>query len=239
LGKFDFEEDPFLWKTRLRNRSARGAASMNARRTIAACILAVISVVLPVRLSAVSIPSSVLQSLGERIDHTFVRVDDVRLLPVGADRVDVVVIGQERLRHQSWRAQIFVVKNGHLSLKWDSITTLRSIEFEGSGPHTIRLEVLDHDYRLTIEGCAQHACYDGILGFLVYSGSARRAWTAKLTTIDGDNGETLRYDVQWSPSNDSTEAGLDAKRVLEQKMCQSTGLSDHGKLPFHWDSGNR
>jgi len=207
-------------------------------RLIATCFLVVASAVSPARLLGISVPSSVLMNLGERLNRTFVRVDDVRLLPVGADGVDVVVIGQERLRHQSWRTQIFVVKKGHLSLKWDS-ATLRSIEFEGSGPHTMRLEVLKDDYRLTIEGCAPHDCSDGILGFLVYSGSAGKAWAAKLTTIEGDDGETLKYDVQWSPRNDSTVEGLDAKRVLERKMCQSTGLSDPGKLPFQCSSDNR
>jgi hypothetical protein len=199
-------------------------------------MLAFIAAISAVNLCGESIPSSTLKTLGERIEQTFISVDNVRFLPVGLDRIDVIVIGQQRLMHQSQRVQIFTVVGDHLLLKWDSIT-LKSLEFT-MGPGEIRIEAVNNDYRLSLAGCAQHACYDGILGFLVYSGSAGKAWAAKLKTIDDERGKTLRYDVSWSPNNDTSVKGVDARQALEHNMCHSTGLSDPSKLPFHCSSDN-
>jgi hypothetical protein len=211
---------------------------MKAIMKLTATSIAVLfTVVLPIRLLATSIPSELIKSLGERINQTFVRVDDIRLLPVGSDKMDAIVIGQQRLMHESWRVQVFEVKDGHLSLKWDS-NALKSIEFDETGPKAIQVVVLDGDYRLSIEGCAPHACFDGIFGFLVYSGSSGRPWTAKLTTVEGEHGTTAKYDVQWLPSNDRSAEGRDARQALERAMCQSTGLSDPAKLPFRCSADN-
>jgi len=207
-----------------------GVPMITLSRVLAIYIFLLISVGSPVVAFGMSVPSATLKSLGDRIDETFIRVSDIRLLSVGSERVDIVVIGQQRLMHQSWRVQIFTVQDTHLSLKWDSLS-LRETEFT-MGPGKIGIQVLDDDYRLSLEGCAQHACYDGILGFLVYLGSASKPWMAKLTTVDDKDGRTLSYDVSWFPTDYTTVQEVSAKQALEAAMCRSTGISDPTKLPF-------
>ena len=142
-----------------------------------------------------------------------------------------MVIGQQKLMHQSWRIQVFQVEKDRIALRWDS-NSLHTIEFDETGPNAIKIAMQNDDYRLSIEGCAPHACSDGVSGFLVYFGSAGRAWAAKLTTAEDEHGDITRYNVVWTPDHDVTEQGKIARQLLESEMCRSTAISDPARLPF-------
>jgi hypothetical protein len=194
--------------------------------------------IVPNSMSASGLPTQLFTELSERIQATFFEINEVRILPDGGNRVEILVIGSARVANHGWIVQIFSPRENHLIVKWDSKVLRNRLEFEMSGPAAMSVNVVDGHYYFTLSACAQHACYDGVLGYLMYDGMTGKMWTAKLTTIDDDaHGGTLRYDVSWLPDNDTSVEGLDARQVLEHNICQSTRLSDPSKLPFHCSSG--
>jgi hypothetical protein len=195
----------------------------------------------PGQVPANSVPSTLIKELGEKIERTFVRVDSIQFLPDGTEEEDILIQGQQRLFHQSWRAQVYKVTEKGVELKWDSnrLITCNNIEFCETGPNMAKIDLKDDSYWLYLESCAPHACYDGILGFFVFSGASSKSWTAKVTAVDGAHGGTAKYDVLWKPEKDVKAEGAIAREILERTICDSTAISDPQKLPFTCSAPNK
>jgi hypothetical protein len=218
---------------RMRGRMKRAAVAMSALFSVF-CPISLLGVVLPS--SSVSLPPKVIDELATPVHRTFLFVSDIRLLSVGKDRTDIVVMGQKKDRN--WTTQVFTVKKDHLVLKWDRMR-LAGTEFEGTGSHTMQLTVLNDDFRLqngdywlTVQSCAPHECGEGVGGFAVYLGSSGKIWKAKVDETFEKTSNHRRYDVQWSPDNDTSEEGKAMRQVLETTICQDALFIERDNLPF-------
>jgi len=167
-------------------------------------------------------------NIGER---DFGSVDNIRTIgmtdvPLG--RFDVVMVGSKP-RNGGWRVEVISISNHKATTMWDSTVTADGPEFSNSGPKSVVINVKDYDYDLMIEGCAPHLCYDGVSGFLIFSGKEGKTVKAKVVTegLDQAFSRTPKYDVTFSPDIDNV-----SKAALERLICHSRTLSNKPGLPF-------
>jgi hypothetical protein len=165
------------------------------------------------------------------IERDFGSIDSIRTIGMTDDplgRFDLVVVGSKP-RNAGWRVEVISISNHKATTTWDSTVTADGPEFSNSGPKSVVLRVKEYDYDLTIEGCAPHLCYDGVSGFLIFSGKAEKTVKAKLLTegLDKALSRAPKYDVTFSPGIDSA-----SRMALENLMCHSRTLSNKSGLPF-------
>jgi hypothetical protein len=146
--------------------------------------------------------------------------------PLG--RFDVVVVGSKP-RDAGWRVEVISISNHKATMTWDSTVTADGPEFSNSGPKSVIINVKEYDYDLMIEGCAPHLCYDGVSGFLIFSGKAKRTVKARVVTegLDQAFSRTPKYDVTFSPNIDN-----DSRLALENLICHARTLGNKSGLPF-------
>jgi hypothetical protein len=177
------------------------------------------------------LPASDMRSVTNIIGRDFGSVDRIQTIGMTEDRFgrfDVVVIGSKP-RNGGWRVEVISVSNHKATTIWDSTVTAHGPEFSNSGPKGVVINAEDYDYDLMIEGCAQHLCYDGVSGFLIFSGKARRTVKAEVITqgLDQAFTQTPKYDVKFSPNTDDV-----SKTALESFICHARSLGNKSGLPF-------
>jgi hypothetical protein len=177
------------------------------------------------------LPASDMRAVTNIVERDFGSVDNIRTIGMTDDplgRFDVVVIGS-RPRNDGWRVEVISISNHKATKTWDSTVSAHGLEFSGSGPKSVNINVKEYDYDLMIEGCAPHLCHDGVSGFLILSGKAGKTFKAKVVTqgLDQEFSRTPKYDVTFSPNVDSK-----AKTALESFICHSRTLGNKPGLPF-------
>jgi len=189
------------------------------------------AVCLPQAIGQAPLPASDMRSVTNIIEREFGSVDSVRTIgmtdvPLG--RFDIVVIGSKP-HNAGWRVEVISVSDHKATTTWDSAISADSLEFSNSGPKSVVINAKEYDYDLTIEGCAPHLCYDGVSGFLIFSGKAGKTVKAKVVTegLDQAFSQTPKYDVTFSPNIDN-----DSKVALESFVCQARTLGNKLGLPF-------
>jgi hypothetical protein len=179
-----------------------------------------------------SLPSSVLPAVTQAIQQDFTVIEKVETYSMSDDiagQFDIVVVGTGRARHEGWRVEVFSVHKHRLTKRWDSAVAARGAEFDVIGLGNIDMREKESDYDLLVDGCVPHMCHDGISGFLVFSGKTGRAYKAKLVTqgLDKDFTESPKYDVTFSEGISD-----DAKKVLQEAICNSYMIGNKQGLPF-------
>jgi hypothetical protein len=116
-----------------------------------------------------------------------------------------------------------------VTMIWDSHASAMELQYSNSGPKAVNVITRDYDYDLLIEGCAPHLCYDGVGGFLVFTGKSGATVKAKVVTQGLDKGyvEKPRYAVTFSTNADDS-----SKMKLERAICQSPAIGNKSGLPF-------
>jgi hypothetical protein len=177
------------------------------------------------------LPASDMRSVTNIIERDFGSVDSVRSIGMTDDplgRFDIVVIGSKP-HNAGWRVEVISVSGHKATTTWDSAASVDGLEFSNSGPKSVAINAKEYDYELTIEGCAPHLCYDGVSGFLIFSGKAGKTVKAKVVTegLDQAFSQTPKYDVTFSANADSN-----ARTALESLICHTRTLSNKSGLPF-------
>lgn len=188
------------------------------------------AVYLPRAIGQAPIPASDMRSVTNIIERDFGSIDWIRTIGMTDDplgRFDVVVVGNKR--NAGWRVEVISVSDHKATTAWDSAVSTDGLEFSNSGPKSIVINVKDYDYDLMIEGCAPHLCYDGVSGFLIFSGKTKKTVKAKVVTEDLDQAfsQTPKYDVTFSPNIDEL-----SKAALESLICHARTLGNKPGLPF-------
>lgn len=177
------------------------------------------------------LPATDMRLVANIVERDFGSVDNIRTIGMTDDplgRFDVVVIGSKP-RNAGWRVEVMSISNHKAAVRWDSAARVDGPEFSNSGPRSVVINTKDDDYELMLEACAQHLCYDGVSGFLIFSGKSGRSVKAKVVTegLDQTPSRTPKYDVTFSPDIDN-----DSKMALEKFICHSDTLSNKSGLPF-------
>jgi hypothetical protein len=143
-------------------------------------------------------------------------------------RFDVVIVGSKR-GNNGWRVEVLSSTNHRITTKWDSHILANETEFTQSGAKAITINIEDYNYDLLIEGCAPHLCSDGISGFLLFSGKSGETSKAKIVTQGMEKPFTKyqKYEVTFSKNIIDN-----ARKKLEQAICESTSISNKTGLPF-------
>ncbi|MBS1823506.1 MAG: hypothetical protein JST61_16295 [Acidobacteria bacterium] len=177
------------------------------------------------------LPATDMHLVANIVEKDFGSVDNIRTIgmtdnPLG--RFDLVVVGSKP-RNAGWRAEVISVSDHKATTTWDSAVSADSLEFSNSGPKSVVINVKDYDYDLMIEGCAPHLCYDGISGFLIFSGKSKKTVKAKVVTkgLDQTFSRNPKYDVTFSPNIDDI-----SRTALENAICHARTLSNKPGLPF-------
>jgi hypothetical protein len=178
------------------------------------------------------LPAADLRTIDAAIQQHFGWIDEIRTIGMTDDhngRFDVIVVGSSSRRDYGWRVEVFSVSHHKLTLKWDSEIMAREIEYEASGPKSVTIKIGEGDYDLLIEACAPHLCYDGISGFVLFSGKSIKTSKAKVVAqdLEGPFTPTPKYDVTFS-KNISTAS----RQVLEDAICNSRTIGNKAGLPF-------
>lgn len=196
-----------------------------------ALILILYVVCSPRAIGQAPLPASDMRSVASIIERNFGSVDTIRTIgmsdnPLG--RFDFVVVGSKP-RNAGWLVEAISVSDHKASIIWDSAVSAAGLEFSNSGPKSVVIHVKSYDYDVTIEGCAPHLCYDGVSGFLIFSGKTKKTVKAKVVTkgLDQAFSPTPRYDVTFSPNVDEV-----SKKALESLICHAHTLSNKPGLPF-------
>ena len=189
------------------------------------------AVCLPRAIGQAPLPASDLRSITNIIERDFSSIDNIRTIGVTDDplgRFDVIVVGSKS-RNAGWRVEVISISDHKATSTWDSTVNANGPEFSNSGPKSVVINVKDYDYDLTIEGCAPHLCYDGVSGFLIFSGKTGKTVKAKVVTegLDKAFSRTPKYDLTFSPNIDK-----DSKAALENLICHARTLSNKRGLPF-------
>jgi hypothetical protein len=182
-----------------------------------------------------TISSSALVLATEVIKRDFSLIGEIRTISMSEkpdDRFDIIVVGAKRGKDPEWagwRVEVFSVKHRRVLRTWDSEVSARGVEFEDSRVPDIDIRPEEHDYDLTIEGCAHHACGDGIDGFLFFSGKTGKTFKAKVVAREQDQRQSgsPKYDVTFSQGITD-----EAKKRLQTNICMSTSVSFKQGLPF-------
>jgi hypothetical protein len=185
---------------------------------------------------AASLPMTTLRPVTEALERDFTSIEEIRTMSMSDDyagRFDLVIVGTGRIPNGGWRVEVLSVDHHRLAKRWDSVVSAKEMEFDASGPQSIHVYPEDYDYNLVIEGCAQHACHDGISGFLVFSGKAGKTYKAKVVTqgLDRPPTDSPRYDVTFSK-----DISDDARKVLQDAICTSNAISSKQGLQFPCDN---
>lgn len=196
------------------------------------CVLFVLcAVCLPRAIGQTPLPASDMRLVANIIARDFASVDNIRTIgmtdnPLG--RFDVVAVGSKP-RNAGWRVEVISISNHRATITWDSTRHADGPEFSNSGPKSIAINARDYDYDLLIEGCAPHLCYDGVSGFLIFSGKAGKTVKAKVVAegLDQAFSRTPKYDVTFSPNIDNA-----SRLALERLVCHSPTLGNKSGLPF-------
>jgi len=177
------------------------------------------------------LPGTDMYLLSNIVEKNFGSVDSIRTIGMTDDplgRFDVVVIGSKP-RNTGWRVEVISISNHTATTTWDSTVNAEGPEFSNSGPKSVVINVKEYDYDLMIEGCAPHLCYDGVSGFLIFSGKAKKTVKAKVVTegLDRTFSQKPKYDVTFSSNVDDT-----SRAALESLICHARTLSNKLGLPF-------
>ena len=182
-------------------------------------------------LAQASLPATDLRAVTNVIERDFASVDRIHTVGMTDDpdgRFDVIVIGS-RPRYDGWRVEVLSVTHHKVETKWDSVVSAKGPQYSNSGSKSIAVRIRDYDYDLIIEACAQHLCYDGVSGFLLFSGKSERSVKAEVVTqglYKPLTGEP-KYDVTFSKNADD-----ESRKVLERAICESQSISNKSGLPF-------
>jgi len=150
-------------------------------------------------------------------------LDRTESLPSLDGRKDFVFVGHSRDRYGAWRV-IVVVGTAKPRVAWDSFS-LRDSYFYAMGSSSIDTESDGADgYTVTLRGCAPHQCYDGRIGFALYSSKNHRVYISHVTTRDDDS-----YKVTYYP-----KAGIPEtyRSQLDRMICADSGISRRAALPL-------
>ena len=177
------------------------------------------------------LPATDMHLLSNIVEKAFGSVDSIRTIGMTDDplgRFDLVVVGSKP-RNTGWRVEVISISNHKAITTWDSTVMADSPEFSNSGPKSVVINVKEYDYDLMIEGCAPHLCYDGVSGFLIFSGKAKKTVRAKVVTegLDQAFSRNPKYDVTFSPNIDDI-----SRAALESSICHARTLSNKPGLPF-------
>jgi hypothetical protein len=208
----------------------------NMRRNITMAALIAGILISAMLCRGASLPLNTLRPITETLERDFTAIDEIRTISMSDDqtgRFDLVVVGAGRIPNGGWRVEVLTVDHHRLTKRWDSVVSAKEMEFDASGPQSIHIYPEDYDYNLVIEGCAQHACYDGISGFLVFVGKEEKTYKAKLVTrgLDRPPADSPQYDVTFSKNISD-----DARKVLQDAICTSTAISSKQGLQFSCDT---
>jgi hypothetical protein len=124
--------------------------------------------------------------------------------------------------------EVLGVEDGRVAKKWDSEVSATEVEFQNSKVENIDVHPEESDYDLLIDGCARHECWNGVEGFLLFSGKTGQTYKAKVVAQElGSTTLTPKYDVTFS-------AGISAraKQILQDAICRSSAISNKPGLPF-------
>jgi hypothetical protein len=183
---------------------------------------------------AAAVSGSEFLSLVREFYRDFQYVDAVHTIEThGNDsRFDLIVVGSD-VAEKSGGLKVEVLSMEHHNSKkiWSFAISKNDNEFLQSGPQNVDIQGKDSDYKITIEGCATHECYDGTFGFLVYYRQTGKAFRAKVVAKGLSGSEAASapptYDVSYS-------AGMtdEAKNALQMLICNNAGISNKAGLPF-------
>jgi len=149
--------------------------------------------------------------------------------PSAGGRRDFVLVGSARRPPNVWR--VLVVADGSKPrVLWDSFM-LRDWYFDVIGLGGIDSWDEGDGIVVTLRGCAAHQCYDGKIGFALYSSKTNKLYVSHVTTRrDGS------YEVAYYPKSDIPE---DYRRELDQMMCSDSGISRLSMLPIESTADHR
>ncbi len=186
---------------------------------------------LPGALGQAPLPALDMRSVTNIIERDFGSIDNIRTIGMTDDplgRFDVVVVGSKP-RNGGWRVEVISISNHKATATWDSTVAADGPEFSSSGPKSVVINPKDYDYDLLIEGCAPHLCYDGVSGFLLFSGKTGKTVRAKVVTEGLEQGfsRTPKYDVTFSSNIDN-----DSGTALKTFICRARTLGNKPGLPF-------
>jgi hypothetical protein len=189
------------------------------------------AVCLPRAIGQAPLPASDVRSVANIIARDFGSIDSFHTIGMTDDalgRFDIVVIGSKP-RNSGWRVEVISVSDHKATTTLDSAVTADGLEFSNSGHKSVIINANDYDYDLTIEGCAPHLCFDGVSGFLIFSGKTGKTVKAKVVTegLNKSFSQNRKYDVTFSSNLDSN-----ARTALESVICHSKTLSNKPGLPF-------
>ena len=207
--------------------------AFNNMPTKTICVAAVLGFALSALCAGQSpLPSRDMTAIAAMIQRDFGSVDEIRTIGMSDDpagRFDIVVVGSRRGTEGGWRVEVLSVDHHELKKKWDSIISAAEPEFESSGPKAVSIHAKGYNYDVVIQGCVARNCGDGVDGFLIFSGGTGKTYKAKVVTEGLDKPVTAapKYNVTFS-----TDISAEAKKALQDQMCQSSALSNKPGLPF-------
>lgn len=143
--------------------------------------------------------------------------------------VDVIVEGHARNRFRSWRLEVFRVEHNHLISRWNSDSSVQGDEFDMVSETRVHVDTESKNYEITLSGCAQHLCSDGVSGFLLYLGRTSAVAKAKVVATDLTRSPDVRhtYEVTFSKGIDAS-----SMEILKREISKDRTITSKSGLPF-------